>query len=264
MNVHNPTNRLCHFASSQTEHTEGHGLSHLTCSSGGVNADNGAALVSAYVASARFSHEAGKRSPATDSPCHSHKGNDKKDGNEEDGGYDNEDGDSYANDSDKDDDRNSGNNSYLEESRCRPKVTAGSFDVLAGKRRVLFDGVQYQRPGTHVCKHPDCGAKYTRLEHLRPHALKHTGGRSFVCVVPGCERSFSRNDNLRGHYSTHLKQGSSSGGGGGGGRRRTNTKMELKELRRYLGTGPEAKGLVQRLRKKLQEKESRYKRTLHR
>jgi len=51
------------------------------------------------------------------------------------------------------------------------------------------------------CTVPNCGAKFSRREHLKRHLRSHTGERPHPCSI--CGRDFTRSDNMRQHMLTH-------------------------------------------------------------
>lgn len=57
-----------------------------------------------------------------------------------------------------------------------------------------------------ACAEPNCGKKFTRLEHLNRHQLNHTPKVIYKCEWPDCDRKFVREDLKIRHHNRHLKR----------------------------------------------------------
>lgn len=94
-----------------------------------------------------------------------------------------------------------------------PEICAAPFATIEPATDLLSFGfgAQLQPAGgplqlearQYTCREPGCARRFKRREHLKRHAITHTGERLFACSFGGCERIFSRGDNLRQHARTH-------------------------------------------------------------
>lgn len=98
------------------------------------------------------------------------------------------------------------------------------------KRRRSRKGLEKQ----YACDEPNCGKKFTRLEHLYRHQLNHKPKEIFHCTWPGCEKTFVREDLKIRHIERHERRQSGKSPSG----RRKSTSSSRNGNDHQSGTSP--------------------------
>ncbi|KAI0066680.1 hypothetical protein BV25DRAFT_1820730 [Artomyces pyxidatus] len=67
-----------------------------------------------------------------------------------------------------------------------------------------IEAIHEQAARIHSCRVKGCGKRFTRAEHLRRHGLSvHSDEKPFVCRFRGCDRAFKRRDHFVDHERRH-------------------------------------------------------------